>query len=979
MSRDYDPFKNRHKFQDDVWGPVLLNDLERDVIDTPEFQRLFRTSQMGFVDLVFQTANHTRGAHSIGACHIANRLIDYLNRNTNNLYNENEKDRSDLYAFFDISPAEKILIRLGALLHDISHLPFSHDIERKSHRIPYGTAKGAELKLRSWYGHYDKHDDYDTNPLLYLLVCDHRKSVLANVLRRYSEPFFEQLKDDALKSNHEHIHNFVETVKKWDPADWNPQDELLPQLLFHLLIYEKSDEANEPIRTIATEFNKSGEKKPWHLGPPSLMKPDCRLWHNLWYQPFRHDVIGNTLSADLIDYLTRDPERLGTKLGIDLHLLNYYVLVNTGEDKAREDKAKEDEAPKEDKPPKRYCCAIDLHDHKRGTTRTFLLNDLFRLLDLRQGIHEKAVMHRVVQSANAMLSRALLLLAEVDRRPSPSTIAAFDDEKKPHSLQCEDLFFRELLNRCDDGSLEEDDNSRICISDAKRLIEKLIDRRVYRPLLIIPGDRAVNHLHFLKQRNGGSKVNDADEFQLRTLAAIIDSRYFSSFLLFVCSCIEKYLEGVFDSVTELCKYAREVIGNSNSQEDLVKKAMAVKPSRMIIWATPYKQLYKDPAVVVALEDCVGQIDEICKPYFPCPVKDSSTQNRIKKAVEDADSKYAALWQLYVFISDGLFYTGILQKLLAKLPASQSQTPKRDTHQLRLERSRVLFTVALEVVCDYWSKVDQEYSKIQEKKDFLEGRMDINVFKNFVSDWSARYELEANRRDPAQGLSTVDIKQYIHEFPLFYPVHHKDGRPCRDSRYKFDISAEEEWVKAKADVTDPGNALIKFLEQCGVADPKILSRLEFKQLKELYTYKETRERCEELLGQAYDNKSVIPQALKVLWLAGYPYPRAKVMPALKPDFPQTQAEIRKWILDQAAILRPNVRRRLTEDLNPIIEVLKSASSRNGNAVFEDFRHRVRNEETLLWSDVRVGRLVNSLKRRWNDPEIKNLRESDTEED
>jgi len=156
MPREYDPFKDLHKFQDDVWGPVLMNDLERDVIDTPEFQRLFRTSQMGFVHLVFQTANHTRGAHCIGACHIANQLIEHLNKNTNELYAENEKDRSDLYAYFNISVSERILIRLGALLHDISHLPFSHDIEKKTHRIPYGPTEGERLKLRSWYGHYDK-------------------------------------------------------------------------------------------------------------------------------------------------------------------------------------------------------------------------------------------------------------------------------------------------------------------------------------------------------------------------------------------------------------------------------------------------------------------------------------------------------------------------------------------------------------------------------------------------------------------------------------------------------------------------------------------------------------------------------------------------------------------------------------------------------------------------------------------------------
>src|SRR5438552_9443402 len=83
----YNPFRDRHKFQDDVWGKITLNELERDVIDTPEFQRLFRTSQLGFVDLVYQTANHTRGAHSIGACAVARQLMEHLERNMARLRN----------------------------------------------------------------------------------------------------------------------------------------------------------------------------------------------------------------------------------------------------------------------------------------------------------------------------------------------------------------------------------------------------------------------------------------------------------------------------------------------------------------------------------------------------------------------------------------------------------------------------------------------------------------------------------------------------------------------------------------------------------------------------------------------------------------------------------------------------------------------------------------------------------------------------
>jgi hypothetical protein len=406
--------------------------------------------------------------------------------------------------------------------------------------------------------------------------------------------------------------------------------------------------------------------------------------------------------------------------------------------------------------------------------------------------------------------------------------------------------------------------------------------------------------------------------------------------------------------------------------------MAVKPSRVIIWTTPYKQLYKDPAVFVALEGRVGQIDEV--PHFDPPLEDVSTMKRIEKAIGDADSKYATLWQLYVFISDGLYYTGILQKLLSKLPVIEKTNIGRDSHEIRLKRARSLLTVALKVVCDDWSLPNEKLTDVRAKENFLNGRMDVDMFRKIVADWSTRYEREQvwGDQDPAKGLSTVDISQYIHGYPLSYPVHHKDGRPCRDSRYKFDVSAEEEWREAEAgQATDPGNELIKFLKRCKVADPKMLSRLEFRQLTELYAFTETRERCKTLLEQAESDKFVIREALKALWLGGYPWP--EVMPARKPLFPQTQADIGKWILDEVAILNPNVRRQFRGDLSPVVEILQWALPRNGGAVFDDFRERVRNEAAGMWNNVKVERLVNALKRRWDYPGIKDLPESDLEQD
>src|SRR5204862_6702602 len=138
FSKDPDFFEDDCEFQDDVHGSVHLNSMERDVVDTPEFRRLFHLRQLGFVDFVYPTANHTRGTHSIGACHLAKKLVAKLNENSEQV----------------ISRAEGVLISLGALLHDIPHGPLSHDIEKKTHRI-YPFSPSEPVKVESFYGLYE--------------------------------------------------------------------------------------------------------------------------------------------------------------------------------------------------------------------------------------------------------------------------------------------------------------------------------------------------------------------------------------------------------------------------------------------------------------------------------------------------------------------------------------------------------------------------------------------------------------------------------------------------------------------------------------------------------------------------------------------------------------------------------------------------------------------------------------------------------
>ncbi|MCF0226043.1 MAG: HD domain-containing protein [Methanobrevibacter sp.] len=95
----------KNKFiRDSVYGDINFNKFEISIMDQPQFQRLRRIKQLGFISLIFPGANHTRFEHSIGTMYLASRLSNEL---------ELEED--------DVG-----LVKTAALLHDLGHGPFSH-------------------------------------------------------------------------------------------------------------------------------------------------------------------------------------------------------------------------------------------------------------------------------------------------------------------------------------------------------------------------------------------------------------------------------------------------------------------------------------------------------------------------------------------------------------------------------------------------------------------------------------------------------------------------------------------------------------------------------------------------------------------------------------------------------------------------------------------------------------------------------------
>src|SRR5438128_12544940 len=108
--------KSRPRFEvvrDPPWDNIRLHPEALAVVATPAVQRLRYVRQLGHAFLVYPGATHSRFEHALGAYHLARRALSQL------------EDAADVR----LDPADRIRLKLAALLHDIGHYPFSHSLE----------------------------------------------------------------------------------------------------------------------------------------------------------------------------------------------------------------------------------------------------------------------------------------------------------------------------------------------------------------------------------------------------------------------------------------------------------------------------------------------------------------------------------------------------------------------------------------------------------------------------------------------------------------------------------------------------------------------------------------------------------------------------------------------------------------------------------------------------------------------------------
>jgi HD superfamily phosphohydrolase len=113
---------------DPIYGAIMIDGKLLQVFDQPIVQRLSHIRQLSFSYLTFPTATHSRLAHSLGVCKIADLALTGI------------LARNQLYSAESDSPRpinldqghDRLLLRckIAALLHDLGHGPFGHALDK---------------------------------------------------------------------------------------------------------------------------------------------------------------------------------------------------------------------------------------------------------------------------------------------------------------------------------------------------------------------------------------------------------------------------------------------------------------------------------------------------------------------------------------------------------------------------------------------------------------------------------------------------------------------------------------------------------------------------------------------------------------------------------------------------------------------------------------------------------------------------------
>ncbi len=264
--------------RDPVHGDVYLTHEEIALLDTPQIQRLRGVKQLGTAFLAYPGAVHTRFDHSIGTLHMTAALIEAINLSFD----------LDPRICLGIPAREARVIRLAALIHDVTHIPFGHNVEDQT-------------------GLFHRHD----SAYRFRLMLD-PATELGALLRSFG--------------------------------------------------------ALDDVRN-------------------TLLPPDAEGRGEV--PPYWSQVMSDTISSDILDYLQRDAYFTGLRLGVDPRIANYFRIDRRSGN-----------------------LYVDLT--KRNLLREDILSEMVRMLEARYYFSERVYYHHAKVAAGALVARAVELAVRAD-------------------------------------------------------------------------------------------------------------------------------------------------------------------------------------------------------------------------------------------------------------------------------------------------------------------------------------------------------------------------------------------------------------------------------------------------------------------------------------------------------------------------------------------------------------------------------------
>jgi HD superfamily phosphohydrolase len=442
------PRPTRKLYQDEIYGTKELSPLAVALIDTPEFQRLGTINQLGFTHTVFRGANHQRLDHSIGTYFVVRTLMRRIVQNHTRLFRDDSVDFAHpgmliCPRYFVPAPAVPTshqterrgpmgrwrglteLVSAAGLLHDIGHVPVGHTLEDEFSVLEKHDSLGGPRLFEMLYGprSVSSASPAAGAPRVENYFSPIRRDILPQPRPWERVPLPWVLEAGTYPA-------FFETFSTPNDGDvpvtalanWEVRD-----LIYLLLNFKETLRRSTLGQSVHTTFGEEIESALKSEGANPATMARVRFIKALWthysrpmalgarhealplYHPFMSDIVGNTICADLLDYLVRDGKRLKLDTRDNPRIQRYLVI------RPASSFALPNDTGSQDKPDLRLTITAV---SSTGLRRRDTVSDLLDLMRERYRFAEVVYYHAKKAAFSTMLAKAVELL----RGQSPSNL-----------------------------------------------------------------------------------------------------------------------------------------------------------------------------------------------------------------------------------------------------------------------------------------------------------------------------------------------------------------------------------------------------------------------------------------------------------------------------------------------------------------------------------------------------------------------------